>query len=386
VAGLRAGATEFGKKVSAMRPRERFLRTVRGEAADRVPLWLGGFHVPSRADLQRVSDPRRREIAERIFEQVHATWSVASHVNRYLVTPSQRIRLIETRETPEGTVRTRRIDSPKGPLTAVTVRNALTDTVWTLKYPCETREDIEKIRSIPWERPEGLAPPDGLRRSHDPEGRRVVTTSISSPFVCVAGMMRYEWFLELCHTDLPLLRDLTAICEARLLDVLDVLLDSGEIEYVWIGGCEWVTPPMASPRVYEALVQGPESRVIARIHRAGALAHVHCHGNVRSSLEWVVARGADLFEPVEPPPDGDLTFFEAKRLVAGRMTLAGNVEARVLEYGSETDVEEAVRAAFEGGKERMVLSTTAGPCRRMDDRVLRNYHRFVDAWEELSPL
>jgi len=367
-----------------MRPRERFLRTVRGEATDRVPLWLKGFHVASRVDLQRVADPRRREIAERIFEQVHAAWSVASHVNRYLVTPPQRIHLIETQETPEETVRTHRVDTPKGPLTAVTVRNALTDTVWTPKYPCETREDIEKIRSIPWERREDLALPAGLRRSHDPEGRRVVTTSISSPFVCVAGMMRYEWFLEMCLTDMPLLRDLTAICEARILDVLDALLEAGEIEYVWIGGCEWVTPPMASPRVYETLVQGPESRIIGRIHRAGALAHVHCHGNVRSSLESVVARGADLFEPVEPPPDGDITFAEAKRLVGGRMTLAGNIEARLLEYGSERDVEAACRAAFDGGKERMVLSTTAGPSRRMDDRMARNYQRLIDVWEELS--
>ncbi|MGB2821396.1 MAG: uroporphyrinogen decarboxylase family protein, partial [Phycisphaerae bacterium] len=252
--------------------------------------------------------------------------------------------------------------------------------------PCESLEDIEKIRSVPWELPAGLGPPDLSNLPDGFERRGVLRAGVSSPFVCVAGMMPYQYFLELCATHFELIRDLTATCRQRILDILDAVLAERSVEYVWMGGCEWLTPPMGSPRLYERLVHEFERPIIERVHEAGAICHVHCHGNVRSTLELVIERGADVFEPVEPPPDGDITMAEAKALAAGRITLAGNVEARVLENEDADAVEAATRAAFEGGKERMVLRTTAGPIGPVTPRMLANYHRMIDVWEELSPL
>ena len=198
--------------------------------------------------------------------------------------------------------------------------------------------------------------------------------------------MSYEYFLELCATEFELMRELAAECMRRNMDLLDVVLAGDNVDYVWMGGCEWLTPPMGSPRLYEELVQAFEQPLIERMHAGGAISHVHCHGNVRSTLELAVARGADYFEPVEPPPDGDIPFAEAKALAGGRITLGGNIEARILENGSADDVETATRATFEGTRERMVLATTAGPLGTMSERTLANYHRMLDVWEELSPL
>jgi hypothetical protein len=272
---------------------------------------------------------------------------------------------------------------------------------------------VEAIRSVPWELPVGLAPPDlsALPPDFDRSDRQrgVLTTRISSPFVCVAGMMPYQTFLEWCATDLPLIVELTGLCLERTLDVLDVLLAPSEpireanafartnaraqgrrvrqkIEYVWMGGCEWLTPPMGSPRLYEALVQPFEEAVIERIHATGAVCHVHCHGKVHSTLERTIARGGDFFEPVEPPPDGDIPFAEAKALAAGRMTLGGNVEMRILTYGSVRDVDQVTRNTFEGSKERMVLKPTEGPLGMLTPQMAANYHRMVDVWEEWSDL
>jgi uroporphyrinogen-III decarboxylase len=167
---------------------------------------------------------------------------------------------------------------------------------------------------------------------------------------------------------------------------LSVLLSRRNVEWVWMGGCEWLTPPMGSPALYEELVQRFERPVIERIHAAGALSHIHCHGNVRSTLESAIARGGDFFEPTEPPPDGDLTFAEAKALAAGRIALGGNIEARLLECGTAAEVEEAVRRAFDGGTHRMVLQPSSGPISRLHPRMLANYHRMIDVWEELSPV
>jgi hypothetical protein len=367
-----------------MTPRERFLKTARGETADRVPLMLEGFHVQSLDDVG--DDTARRALIERVFDETHYFVGTNSYVNRYLVTPPQAMSQVDQTEEDGVVTTTTAIHTPKGNLTAVTSRNPDTNTVWTVKYPVESLEDIEKIRSVPWELPPKLSPPDLSDLPDDFERRGIVRGGVSSPFVCVGGMMPYQYFLALCGTELELMKELTEQCCERIADVLGVLLSEENIEYMWIGGCEWLTPPMASPRLYEELVQPYEEIVIGHIHAAGGLAHVHCHGKVRETLELVIQRGGDLFEPVEPAPDGDITMAEAKERAAGRITLAGNIEARVLENEDADTVEVAVRAAFEGGKERMALRNTAGPIGEITPRMSENYNRLFDVWEELSPI
>ena len=359
---------------------------MRGQSADRVPLVLPGCQVAAEADLARIDDPLRRRIAERAWRHMHFDVGVNSCVNRYLVTPPQRIRST-VEKLPDGRRRTHEaIDTPKGELTSLVEWNPLSpQTSWTLKYPCETYDDIEAIASVPWELPRGLEPPKLDALPADFAERGIVRTGVSSPFVCVGGMMRYERFLELCATDLPLIEELTEVCRQRIMDVLEVLFSRPGIEYVWMGGSEWVTPPMAAPRVYDTLVQKQERDIIDYVHgHSDVVVHIHCHGRIRDALPKTIARGADYTEPCEPPPDGDITMSEAKALSAGRITLGGNIEARILCNESEDAVERAVRAAFEGGRERFVLAPTEGPSPRLAERELRNYMRLIDVWEELS--
>jgi hypothetical protein len=356
---------------------------MRGGRADRVPIILHGFECRSLEDLKQ---PEARQIGRRICDQIHYFHGCNSFVNRYLVTPPQRIKDVR-RENRNGQVTvTTEIDTPKGKLTAVTCQNPISQTVWTVKYPVETLDDIEKIRSVPWEAPPQLAPPDLSKLGDSFETRGIVYANISSPFVCAAGMMPYQYFLELCATHLDLMKELTDTCRERILRILDVILSERTVEYVWMGGCEWLTPPMGSPRLYKELVQDFERPVIDSIHAGGAICHVHCHGNVRSTLELVIQRKADYFEPVEPPPDGDITFAEAKAAAGGRITLGGNVEFRILSNENADVVEQATREAFKGGKTRMVLQTSAGPISPLTPRMVENYNRMIDVWEELSPI
>ncbi len=369
-----------------MTPRQRLLTTIRGGAADRVPLVLEKFHCISPDEF---ADPLRREIAARVCDELTFNVEVATDLNRYLVTDPRHITEVSRETNAAGDVTvTKEIRTPKGVLTAIAVDNHFTntDTPWTVKYPVESLADIEAIRSCSWELAASLAPPNVTDRPAEFAERGISMLRVATPMVCIAAMMSREMFLELCITHLPLLRELTELCMQRTLATMDVVLASGQVDYLWMGGCEWLTPPMASPKTYEALVQPFEEPIIAAAHEAGAVAHVHCHGNIRDTLGMVIARGADMFEPCEPPPDGDMTFAEAKQVAAGRLTLGGNIEARVLECEDEAAVEQACRAAFEGGKERMILQTTAGPYTAMTPQVLANYHRMIDVWDELSPI
>jgi hypothetical protein len=363
---------------------------------DRVPLVLPGFEFASRSDLDPLTDPRHRRLAERVFEHVPFRVLVPSRVNRMLVTPPGRIH--ERQETlPNGRTRVLgTIDTPLGELRYVNERDPVSQTGWHAEYPVKDRSDIEKIASVPWTPPDASPLPavddvaagsEGAAATDSEAFRRrgILETRISSPFVCVAGMMKFEMFLELCATDLSLIEELTDICRRRVLDFLTAVLRRPDIDCVWIGGSEWLTPPMASPKLYDALVQDQERELIKTVHaRSDAVVHIHCHGQVREALPKMIERGGDYTEPVEPPPDGDLTMAEAKERAAGRITLGGNVECRILANGTEAEVEAAVRAAFEGGRGRFVLRPTERPS-RLDERELRNLTGLIDVWEELSP-
>ena len=100
----------------------------------------------------------------------------------------------------------------------------------------------------------------------------------------------------------------------------------------------------------------------------------------------MIARGGDYTEPVEPPPDGDITMAQAKQVAAGRISLGGNIECRILCSESADTVGRAVRAAFEGGKERLVLRPTEGPTPRLTQREYRNTMGLIDVWDELADI
>ena len=370
-----------------MTPRERLMATMRGETADRVPLVLPHLQFASREAMEAVDDPNQRRLAERVFDEMVFDVGVGSGVNRYLATPPQCFRS-EREELPNGHRLTHGVmETPNGELTFETDWDPVSRTSWTTKYPVESKADIEKIVSIPWQMPPGVAPPKLDDLPEDFERRGIVRTGISSPMVCVGGMMSYQSFLQMCGTDLLLIEELTDLCLQRILRILEVLFSEPGIEYVWIGGSEWVTPPMSSPAVYDALVQEQEKAIIDFVHaHSDAVVHIHCHGHVRHAIGRCIERGAEFTEPVEPPPDGDITMAEAKALADGRITLGGNVEVRVLCNEDEAAAEAASRAAFEGGKERFILRPSEGPSPIIGDREYRNWSRMIDVWEDLSPI
>lgn len=369
-----------------MSPRERFLGAIRGQTIDRVPLILHGFSCQSHDDVSKIDNPFRRQITERIIDETHFTVQVPSYINRMLVTPPQRIRS-ENKALPDGKIQTLGIiDTPKGELTFETRWDPISQTSWMTKYPVENIDDIKKIVSVIWELPANLNPPNLDNLPSEFAERGILATQVSSPFVCVSAMMEYEMFLEYCFIEFELIKELTEICKDRIMDCVKVLMSKSGIEYVWIGGSEWVTPPMAPHEIYDELVQEQEREIISYIHKSNAVTHIHCHGRIRDALPKTIERGGDYTEPVEPPPDGDITMAEAKKISAGRITLGGNVECRILCNETENVVEKAVCDAFDGGKFRFILSQTEGPSPVIHEHEYKNYMRMIDLWEKMSPI
>ena len=129
-----------------MTPRERLLTTLRGGKADRVPLVLEGAGRVSRSRVDAIEDAPWREICQRVYDQTHCVRSCNTGVNRYLVTPSRFMREASLAEGDGEVEVTVEVETPKGPLTAVTGHHIGVQTTWTKKYPVESLADIDKIR------------------------------------------------------------------------------------------------------------------------------------------------------------------------------------------------------------------------------------------------
>jgi len=240
--------------------------------------------------------------------------------------------------------------------------------MWQEKYLVESEEDLEKIMSVPFE----LEPID--RAQYDTESGLlgddgVMMMQIDTPLITVSGLMDFQEFLILCGSDPELLRTLCDMAFDRVYQVVERLLAQGMGDLFRLNGSEQATPPMNSPHIYEQFVYPYEKRLAELIHSHGKLVNVHSHGKVSQNLPLMVSAGIDMVDPIEPPPAGDISFQDARRLTKKEIVLAGNLQFSEMEVQGTDYIEETVKDIFADGPDRIVLATTASPITFMSDHL-----------------
>jgi uroporphyrinogen-III decarboxylase len=153
----------------------------------------------------------------------------------------------------------------------------------------------------------------------------------------------------------------------------------------YTAGPEVATPPMLSPSTFAELVTPYERALVQMIHDAGHLSAIHCHGRIRLVLDQFLQIGIDALEPVEPPPQGDITLQEALAHVDGRMCLMGYIQDQDLYTAQPGEMREKVRAIRQlvQGRTGYIMTSTATPY--MDPpppQFVRNYVEYIKAAAE----
>ena len=198
----------------------------------------------------------------------------------------------------------------------------------------------------------------------------------------LVGIMNFELVLEWVLQEPGLIRMLADAWLERTWAKLDFLLSRGVGPFWHINGVERASPPMMGPRQWDEWVVPYDGEIIRRIKNRDpeARIHVHCHGRISSLLDSWIAMGVDSIDPVEPPPQGDIQFVEAKRRVKGRITLFGSIESCWLDMARPDEIELAVRSAIEdGGSLRMALMPSATRYERHTERYNANALRYIEA-------
>jgi hypothetical protein len=367
---------------------ERLMRTIRWEPADRVPIEppiplnpLQWAEAPPTQGWQ--AEPNYRQVAELALQ--HCDFFVRPRGlppmfdRRFLLIPQEYIEVESREQVGERVVVTHCIRTPRGDLRTKDEHEPGISTGWYTEPLLKDKDDVERLLSVPFyfDEPDLSACRDQCEKVGD---RGLTEIGVSTPMVCVSRLFEFGQFLEWCASERAIIERLVATAAERIAVKLRYVLECGLGPVFWFGGSEQATPPMMSPRFYDDLVVRYDGPLMDLVHEHGQYVHVHCHGKVREALDKLIAMGADLLDPVEPPPDGDIQFWEAKERARGKMVLIGNIEFRHLEFATPQQIDAKVQEAIErGGKQGMILGLSATAITRISDRYRDNAIQYIES-------
>ncbi len=302
---------------------------------------------------------------------------------RFLEAPDELVEELPTQRVSAHRTRTTHVlRTTKGDLSWSFEREDGVETSWDVKKPIEQPRDVETLLSVPFRfrkpPPAAYEPFRSHRRSAGADA--ICGGSINSMVAMLVGVMSYELLLEWVLTEPTLVRLLADAWLERTWAKVQHLLSQGVGPFWHFNGVERASPPMMGRKQWEELVVPYDGEIMRRIkeYDSAARIHVHCHGKVATLLDSWIALGVDSIDPVEPPPQGDITLAEARRRVGDRLTLYGNIEFCWMDMASPAEIERAVRSAIDEGGPRFVLAPSATPHQGHTERFNVNALRYLE--------
>ena len=378
----------------------RIMAAYRGWEADRIPIQSPiSWHPMSNIDEEQPGGWRGRpefvKVARMVQEHCDPSppYSPVGYPGvfrgvsywRFLQAPSEFVEKPPPEQVgPSRWRHTTVLHTPRGDLFWSYDKDEGIETQWDRVKPIRSPDDVEKMLSVPYR----FDPPDpadfeAFRRHREEMAPCCLGgAGIVSMVAMLVGMMSYEMLLEWVLIEPGLIKALADAWLERTRPKVEFLLDQGVGPLWHFNGVERACPPMMGPRQWEELVVPYDGEIMRLIKERDpeGLIHVHCHGKVGRLLPLFMAMGVDSTDPVEPPPQGDIEFKDARSLVGDRMTLYGNIEFLDMERCPPDVIEEKVRRAIEdGGKQRTVLYPSATPHQQHSEQFTANAIRYIEA-------
>lgn len=240
--------------------------------------------------------------------------------------------------------------------------------------------DFDKVLSVPYEplRPDVAGFFEAAARLGD---RGIVQCFIPNPISMVHDLMGSDRLAIWSLTDRARIDELLWTFQRRCVDLLQYLLDQGVGPVFTMNGEEYVTPPLHSSKDFRAFAIEPELELSKRLHEAGGLLHVHCHGPVNAVLEDFAEIGINCLHPLEPPPMGDVALADAKRRIGHTICLEGNIQIGDIYTGKTQDIVAQVRHNIDVTQGvGYIVSPTASPYTpSLPPQAVKNYLAMIEA-------
>ena len=367
-----------------MTRRERLMATLRGERVDRPAVSfyeIGGFEIdPGDPDPFNIyNDPSWRPLLALAEEQ---TDLIRLRTPRLQRSPGPFF-TTETRE--EGGSRLTRTTVRTGgrTLTSLTRRDREVNTIWTLEHLLKDVDDLKAYLEVPDGAFEEEVDVTGLIEEDRQLGDRgIVMVDTPDPICLAASLFSMEDYTVVAFSEPELFH--------RLLEKFAVVLHrrTGIVArefpgHLWrIFAPEYASEPFLPTRLFEEYVCRYTGPMVDLIRRHGGFARLHCHGRIRHLLPHFIRMGATATDPIEPPPQGDITLAEVRRDYGRDLVLFGNLEVADIENLSPPQFEQVVaqslREGTSGTGRGFVLLPSAAPYgRTITSTTLANYETMV---------
>ncbi|MBN1591564.1 MAG: hypothetical protein JW888_18765 [Pirellulales bacterium] len=393
-----------------MNRRERLMATLRGESVDRVPVCfyeINGLDEDplDPSPLNVYSDPSwkpvldlAREKTDRIVmrsipfgpaesdETPHGgPWTALDVVPDFL--PGRRKK--ENWVDDKGSWFERVTLSGNGrDLTCLTRRDPDMNTIWTVEPLLKSAEDLAALLDFPPAAPKPVPDISGVLEAEsrlDDSG--IVMIDTFDPLCVPLLLLHMDQFVLTAVLHKELFHRFLEFCSNHLASRVEAISRALPGRLWRIYGPEAATPPMLSPTLFSEFVVRYDRPLIEIVQQHGGYARVHAHGRMKDVLDQIAATGCDGLDPIEPPPQGDVTLSHVRRSYGQQMVLFGNLEIVDIEALPPKEFRKKIATALDEGTagpgRGFVLMPSASPYgRTISARTVRNYELMVEMVEK----
>jgi uroporphyrinogen-III decarboxylase len=263
------------------------------------------------------------------------------------------------------------------------------NTVWTLEHLLKDEDDLKAYLNLPMPQFGGIPNVETVLSTEEKLGDTgIVMIDTPDPLCIAASMFEMGEYTVLAMTEPELFRKLLDRFAAILYPRIEAVAKALPGRLWRVFGPEYASPPYLPPRLFHEYVVGYDKPIVDSIQKYGGFARLHSHGKLHDILDHIAATGASGLDPIEPPPQGDVTLKYVKERVGEQMVLFGNLEISDIENLPTDQFAEKVKTAIsEGtsGKGRgFILMPSACPYGRvLSPLTMRNYEKMVEIVESI---
>ncbi|MBN2048160.1 MAG: hypothetical protein JW750_09980 [Anaerolineaceae bacterium] len=373
-----------------MTRKQRLMAAIRGEAVDRPPVCFyelnGVDEIPDPRDPFNVfTGPRWADLIGLVREQSDR---IVMRGPKILDSSNPLDELTSTEgwidESSGSYFERKTITFQRHQWTQLTRRDRDINTVWTLEHFIKNRRDLDKWITLP--RPViGHQVDVGAVVDLETElgETGIVMLDSGDPLCSAAGLFEMGTYTILAYTEQALFHQLLEWFAESHVEHVERAARALPGRLWRIYGPEYASAPYLPPRLFHDYVTVYDRPLIESIQAHGGYARLHSHGNLRGILPEMIALGVDGLDPLEPPPQGDMTLSEIRRVVGDDLTLFGNIEISEIETLSEERfrqrVDEALRDGPGANGSHFILMPSACPLgREISEQTLRNYQLMIE--------
>ncbi len=382
-----------------MTKRDRLIAATRCQPVDEVPISTG--YLDEWQNDWKLKDPAYREIVLKSREIAYGTFSWEPVPVRLRGTDMEPLYSSDPVSCPfiysftSANIKVERIvhdsgntreikttiHTPKGPIHNICKIFDGIQTIWQPKHFIETDDELERFFSMPVE--DIKYDCSGFEQADRYIGDNgVVLVVIPDPLYYAADLFHSQDFVLRAYDDSNTFLEIMNRFRKPVMDRLKQMLSAGACPLFRIAGPEYATPPFLGKEMFRKYVTEFDKEIVDTIHESGQLVRLHSHSNVRDVLDEFLRLGVDGTDPLEGPPDGNVTIREARKILRDKISIWGNVELKHLETMTPDEVDAMVRNVMEEGKESygFIIMPTAEPITQpLPEKIGRNYVQYLES-------